>query len=233
MDCANTNLILGTIFIAKYEIKNNLIEVEEMAINLQKGQRVDLTKGNPGLTKILVGLGWDPVESKGGGGLFGGLFGGSSGGANIDCDASVIMLGDQDKLRNKNDVVYFGNLKSGDGSVHHTGDNITGHGDGDDEQIVVELNRIPSTIQKLVFIVNIYDCVKRKQHFGMIRNAFIRVVNSSNNQELIKYNLTDDYNGKTSLVVGEIYRHGAEWKFAAVGTGTNAAGLSEVVRSYS
>ncbi|MFZ7944205.1 MULTISPECIES: TerD family protein [Bacillaceae] len=203
-----------------------------MAINLQKGQRVDLTKGNPGLSKIMVGLGWDPVQSGGGGGLFGGLFGGG-GSANIDCDASVIMLGANDRLQNNKDVIYFGNLKSNDGSVQHTGDNLTGDGDGDDEQIIVDLARVPSTIQKLVFVVNIYDCVKRKQHFGMIKNAFIRIVNPNNNQELIHYNLTDNYGGLTCLVTGEIYRHGNEWKFAAIGSGTNAASLSEVVRSFS
>jgi stress response protein SCP2 len=203
-----------------------------MAINLQKGQRVDLTKSNPGLSKILVGLGWDPVQSGGGGGLFGSLFGGGSA-ANVDCDASVIMLGANDKLQNNKDVIYFGNLKTNDGSVQHTGDNLTGDGDGDDEQIVVDLSRVPSTIQKLVFVVNIYDCVKRKQHFGMIQNAFIRVVNPSNNQELIHYNLSDNYSGLTCLVAGEIYRHGNEWKFAAVGTGTTAGSLSEIVRTYS
>jgi len=203
-----------------------------MAINLQKGQRVDLTKSNPGLSKILVGLGWDPVQSGGGGGLFGGLFGGG-GAANIDCDASVIMLGANDRLQNNKDVIYFGNLKSNDGSVQHSGDNLTGDGDGDDEQIMVDLSRVPSHIQKLVFVVNIYDCVKRKQHFGMIQNAFIRIVNPSNDQELIHYNLTDNYSGLTCLVTGEIYRHGNDWKFAAIGSGTNAASLSEVVRSYS
>ncbi|MGD6845016.1 TerD family protein [Bacillus infantis] len=202
-----------------------------MAINLQKGQRVDLTKGNPGLSKIMVGLGWDPIENKGGGGLLGSLFGGG-GGANVDCDASVIMLGENDKLRNNSDVIYFGNLKSSDGSVQHTGDNLTGEGDGDDEQINVDLSRVPSHVQKLVFVVNIYDAVKRKQHFGMIRNAYIRIVNPMGREELIHYNLTDDYSGKTSLVVGELYRHGTDWKFAAVGTGTNAPGLSDVVRSY-
>jgi stress response protein SCP2 len=202
-----------------------------MAINLQKGQRVDLTKGNPGLSKIMVGLGWDPVQKSGGGGLFGGLFGGG-GGANVDCDASVIMLGANDKLQSNNDVIYFGNLKSRDGSVSHSGDNLTGAGEGDDEQVFIELSKVPGNIEKLVFVVNIYDAVKRKQHFGMIRNAFIRVVNPANNQELIHYNLTDDYSGKTSLIVGEIYRHGSEWKFGAVGTGTNASGLSEVIRSY-
>jgi stress response protein SCP2 len=206
--------------------------VNEMAINLQKGQRVDLTKSNPGLSKILVGLGWDPVQSGGGGKLFGSLFGGG-GTANVDCDASVIMLGANDRLQNNKDVIYFGNLKSNDGSVQHSGDNLTGDGDGDDEQIVVDLSRVPASIQKLVFVVNIYDCVKRKQHFGMIQNAFIRVVNPSNQQEMIRYNLSDDYNGRTSLVAGEIYRHGTEWKFGAIGSGTNAASLSEVVKSYS
>ncbi|EFV77714.1 TerD family protein [Cytobacillus oceanisediminis] len=203
-----------------------------MAINLQKGQRVDLTKGNPGLSKIMVGLGWDPVQNSGGGGLLGSLFGGG-GGANIDCDASVIMLGENGKLKSNKDVIYFGNLKSSDGSVQHSGDNLTGAGDGDDEQVMVDLSRVPAHVHKMVFVVNIYDSVKRKQHFGMIQNAFIRVVNSGNNQELIKYNLTDDYSGKTSLIVGEIYRHGGDWKFAAVGTGTASPGLSDVVRSYS
>ena len=206
--------------------------MNELAINLQKGQRVDLTKTNPGLSKITVGLGWDPVQSGGGSGLFGGLFGGGSA-ANVDCDASVIMLGANDKLQNNKDVIYFGNLRSNDGSVQHSGDNLTGDGDGDDEQIMIDLSKVPPQIQKLIFVVNIYDCVKRKQHFGMIRNAFIRVVNPGNQQELIHYNLTDNYSGLTCLVTGEIYRHGNEWKFAAIGSGTNAAGLSEVVRSYS
>lgn len=204
-----------------------------MAINLQKGQRVDLTKGNPGLTKIMVGLGWDPVQSGGGGKLFGGLFGGGASSSNVDCDASVIMLGANDKLQHNKDVIYFGNLKSNDGSVQHSGDNLTGDGDGDDEQVMIDLSRVPANIQKLVFVVNIYDCVKRKQHFGMIQNAFIRVVNPTTNQELLHYNLTDNYSGLTCLVTGEIYRHGNEWKFAAIGSGTNAASLSEVVRSYS
>lgn len=200
-----------------------------MAINLQKGQRVDLTKSNPGLSKIMVGLGWDPVKN-GGGGLFSALFGGGS--ADIDCDASVIMLGENDKLQNNNDVVYFGNLRSRDGSVQHSGDNLTGAGDGDDEQIAVDLSKVPANIQKLVFVVNIYDCVKRRQHFGMIRNAFIRIVNPGNYQEMLHYNLTDDYSGKTCLIAGEIYRNGNEWKFAAVGNSTNAASLGEVVRMY-
>ncbi|WP_312472980.1 TerD family protein [Neobacillus sp.] len=203
-----------------------------MAINLQKGQRVDLTKSNPGLSKVLVGLGWDPVQTSSGGGLFGSLFGGGSA-PNVDCDASVIMLDANDRLQNNKDVIYFGNLRSNDGSVQHTGDNLTGDGDGDDEQIIVDLSKVPSRIQKLVFVVNIYDCVKRKQHFGMIQNAFIRVVNPGNHQELIHYNLSDNYSGLTCLVAGELYRHGNEWKFGAVGTGTTAGSLSEIVRTYS
>ena len=201
-----------------------------MAINLQKGQRVDLTKGNAGLSKIMVGLGWDPVESKGGG-LLGGLFGG--GNANVDCDASVLMLNDQGKIANKKDVIYYGNLKSADQSVVHTGDNITGEGEGDDEQILMELTKIPQNIQKLVFVVNIYDCVKRKQHFGLIKNAFIRIVNPSNGQEMIHYNLSENYSGKTSLLVGELYRHSGEWKFAALGEATTDSSLSDLVKRYS
>jgi len=203
-----------------------------MAINLQKGQRVDLTKGNPGLSKILIGLGWDPVQQSKGGGLLGALFGGGQA-ASIDCDASVIMVNEQGKVQANSDVIYFGNLKSRDGSVQHTGDNLTGDGDGDDEQIHVELSKVPVHIHKLVFVVNIYDAVKRKQHFGMIQNAFIRIVNPLTNQALIHYNLTDDYAGKTSLIVGELYRNGQDWKFAAVGTGTNAGSLGELVKSFS
>jgi len=210
-----------------------MIEVIGLAINLQKGQRVDLTKGNPGLTKIMVGLGWDPVESKGGkGGLFGSLFGGGGASVNVDCDASVILLNENEKLKSNSDIIYFGNLISSDGSIQHTGDNVTGDGAGDDEQIHIDLSRIPATVHKLVFVVNIYDCMKRKQHFGMIKNAFIRIENPANREEMIHYNLSDDYNGKTSLIVGEIYRSGSDWKFAAVGNGTSAPSLSELVRSY-
>ncbi len=200
-----------------------------MAINLQKGQRVDLTKGNKGLSRIVVGLGWDPVQ-KSGGGLLGGLFKGPS--AEIDCDASVLMLGANDKFRKKEDLIYYGNLRSPNGSVVHTGDNITGEGEGDDEQIIIELNLIPADVQKLVFVVNIYDCVRRKQDFGLIENAFIRAVNGGSNEELIRYNLSDNYAGKTTLVAGEIYRSNDEWKFAAIGEGTHDASLSEIVNRY-
>lgn len=203
-----------------------------MGINLQKGQRIDLTKKNPGLSQIMVGLGWDPVKKTSGGGLLAGLFGGGSKNAEIDCDASVIMLDSNDKLARNQDLIYFGNLRSTCGSVVHTGDNLTGEGEGDDEQIIVNLGLVPANIQKLVFVVNIYDCIRRKQDFGLIQNAYIRVTNGSNNQEIIRYNLTDDYAGKTTLVVGEIYRHSGEWKFAAIGEGTHDASLSEIVKKY-
>ena len=207
-----------------------------MSINLQKGQRVDLTKGNAGLNKIYVGLGWDPVQqaaSGGGGGFLKGLFGGGGASAarEVDCDASVLML-KNDKITANTDVIYFGNLKSANGAVAHSGDNLTGAGDGDDEQVVIELNSIPAEYNRLVFVVNIYDAKGRNQHFGMIQNAFIRVVNRSNNQELLKYSLTDNYANQTSLITGEIYRHGDEWKFAATGTGTQAGSLKEVIASY-
>lgn len=205
------------------------------SINLQKGQKIDLTKGNPGLSKLLIGLGWDEAPKAGGGGkgLLGGLLGGGGGGSQIDCDASVIMLSANDKLTNKAHLIYFGNLKSPDGSVQHSGDNLTGAGDGDDEQIQVDLSRVPAEIQKMVFVVNIYDCQKRKQDFGLISNAFIRVANSSSNQELCRFNLSDNYAGKTALICAEVYRHNNEWKFAAIGEGTNEASLSELARRYS
>jgi stress response protein SCP2 len=202
-----------------------------MAISLQKGQKIDLTKGNPGLNRLMIGLGWDPVQNGGGGGFLKGLFGGGGGG-NIDCDASVFMLNQNKKLTKKENLIYFGNLKSKCGSVRHSGDNLTGQGDGDDEQVFVELNKIPADVNYLVFVVNIYDCVKRKQDFGMIKNAFIRVVNNDNNQELVKFNLTDNYAGKTTLIVGEVYRHNSEWKFAAVGEGTTDASLGNLSQRF-
>lgn len=200
-----------------------------MAINLQKGQKISLTKDNEGLSRIMVGLGWDPV-AQGGKGLLGSLFGG--GAPNVDCDASVFLVDANGKVRSKEEIVYFGNLKHRSGSVQHMGDNLTGDGDGDDEQIVIELQKIPQDIARLIFVVNIYDCIKRRQHFGMIKNAFIRVVNLSNNQEMLRYNLTDDYSNRTALIVGEIYRNGTEWKFGALGEGDNSSNLGELVNRY-
>ncbi len=199
-----------------------------MAINLVKGQKIDLTKGNAGLNQIMVGLGWDPVNS--GKGLLGSLFGG--GNKDIDCDASAILLGAGDKLLNNKDVVYFGNLTHPSKSVRHMGDNLTGDGDGDDEQIFVELKSVPASVEKIVFVVNIYDCISRRQDFGMIQNAFIRIVDHSTGSELIRFNLTDNYKGYTSLIVGEVYRHDNEWKFAAVGNGSTDSSLKNIVGRY-
>jgi stress response protein SCP2 len=199
-----------------------------MAINLQKGQRIDLTKGNANLSRIMVGLGWDPVDQSSGG-LFGGIFGSKA--PDIDCDASVIML-QNDRFVYKDDLIYFGNKTSNCRSVVHSGDNLTGEGDGDDEVIMIDLHSIPARYNRLIFVVNIYDCVRRKQDFGMIRNAYIRVVNPQTKQEMVRYNLTDDYKGFTTLITGEIYRHNGEWKFAAIGEGTTDRSLSEIVRRY-
>jgi stress response protein SCP2 len=201
-----------------------------MSINLVKGQKIDLSKGTSGLSKIMVGLGWDPVEKKSG--LLGGLFGGSSAAAEVDCDASAILLDEKGKLSNNKNLIYFGNLNNPNRSIIHQGDNLTGDGDGDDEQIMLELKTIPEDVKRVVFVVNIYDCQKRKQDFGMIKNAFIRVVDMAGNKELCKFNLTEDYAGKMSLLVGEIYRNNAEWKFGALGEATLEGSLSEIIRKF-
>ncbi len=195
-----------------------------MSISLQKGQKVSLSKDNAGLSKIVVGLGWDEAPQK-----KTWLFGG--GNETIDCDASAIML-KGGKLADKADLVYFGNLKHRSGSVQHMGDNLTGEGDGDDEQIVIDLDRVPAEYDKIVIVVNIYDAVKKKQDFGMIQNAFVRLVDSRNNTELLKYNLTDDYSQMTAIIFGEVYRHNGEWKFAAVGQGTSDPGLGQLAGRY-
>ncbi|TKG92292.1 TerD family protein [Puteibacter caeruleilacunae] len=200
-----------------------------MAINLTKGQRIDLTKKGDSLDRVHVGLGWDAVGA-GGGGLLSKIFG--AGGADIDCDASVLMLDENDKLASIKHLIYFGNLKSKCKSVQHLGDNLTGDGDGDDEVINVSLKKVPGHIHKLVFVVNIYDCLKRKQHFGMIKNAFIRILDKKTGKELIIYKLSDDYKNKTALIAGEIYRHGGEWKFNAIGQGTNDTEIQSIVNKY-
>ncbi|PEZ00888.1 stress protein [Bacillus sp. AFS018417] len=197
-----------------------------MPIILEKGQKIDLTKGQPGLTKLQVGLGWDPMEKSGG--FLSSLFGSKP---NIDCDASVIML-ENDRFLNKHDLIYFGNKLSSCGSIVHSGDNLTGEGAGDDETIFVELSKVPSRVNRLIFVVNIYDCVNRRQDFGMIRNAYIRIQNPQTHEELIRYNLTDNYGGKTTLITGEIYRDNSEWKFSAIGDGAQAKNLSEIVTRY-
>ncbi|MDR0804275.1 MAG: TerD family protein [Oscillospiraceae bacterium] len=194
-----------------------------MSVILSKGQKVDLTKTAPGLNQIIIGLGWDPVKQKGG------FF--SAKPPEIDCDASALLL-QSGKLLGAQDIVYFGNLQHKSGAIWHTGDNITGDGDGDDEQLIVKLQSIPAEYDRIVFVVNIYQAVQRKQHFGLVQNAFIRIVNGGNNQELLKYNLSENYNGYTSMIFGEVYRHNGEWKFGALGQPTNDPGLAELSRNY-
>ena len=195
-----------------------------MSVSLQKGQKVSLSKDNAGLSKVVVGLGWDEAPQKRG-------FFNLGKQADIDCDASAILL-HEGKLIYKEDVVYFGNLRHPTGTVQHMGDNLTGAGEGDDEQIIVDLASIPAEYDKIVVVVNIYQAVQRHQHFGMIRNAFIRIVDARTNQELCKYNLTENYNGMTAMIFGEIYRHNGEWKFNAIGQGTTDPGLGELVGRY-
>ena len=201
-----------------------------MSVSLQKGQQVSLSKeGKEGLNRVIVGLGWDEAQPQRGGGLFGGLF--SAPTQSIDCDASALML-QNGKLTDKGDIVYFGNLRHRSGAVQHMGDNLTGAGAGDDEQIVIELDRVPAEYDRIVMVVNIYQAMARKQHFGMIRNAFIRIVDARNNQELCRYNLSENYDDMTAMIFGEVYRHNGEWKFNAIGQATKDPGLGELSRRY-
>lgn len=194
-----------------------------MSVSLQKGQKVSLSKDNAGLSKVIIGLGWDEVKRKTG------LFAPKP--QPIDCDASAIAL-IGGKLTYKEDLVFFNNLRHPTGTIEHMGDNLTGAGEGDDEQIVVDLARIPAEYDRIVLVVTIYQAVERKQHFGMIENAFIRLVNASNNTEMCRYNLTEDYSGMTAMIFGEVYRHNGEWKFNAIGQGTNDPGIVDVARRY-
>lgn len=200
-----------------------------MSVSLQKGQKVSLSKDHAGLSKIIVGLGWDEAQQSSKG-LFGSLLGGSSHQA-IDCDASAFLL-QNGKIVDKSDVVYYGNLNHKSRTVMHQGDNLTGAGEGDDEQIVIDLASVPQEYDRIVIVANIYQAVQRRQHFGMIRNAFIRLVDARNNNEMCKYNLTDDYSGMTAIIFGEVYRHNGEWKFNAIGQGTNDPGLGELSQRY-
>lgn len=194
-----------------------------MSVSLQKGQKVSLSKDNAGLSKVMIGLGWDEVEQKRG------LFAPKP--QPIDCDASAFLL-KGGRLMAKEDIIYFGNLRHYTGTVQHMGDNLTGAGDGDDEQILVDLAQIPADYDKIVIVVNIYQAMKRHQHFGMIRNAFIRLVDGRNNNEMCRYNLTEDYSGMTAMIFGEVYRHNGEWKFNAIGQGTNDPGLGELAARF-
>ncbi|MEZ3503246.1 MAG: TerD family protein [Lachnospiraceae bacterium] len=194
-----------------------------MSISLQKGQKVSLSKERAGLSQVIIGLGWDEVQQKKG------FFAPKP--LPIDCDATAFVL-QNGKLVDKEDIVYFGNLRHKSGTIQHMGDNLTGAGEGDDEQIIVDLARVPAQYDRIVIIVNIYQARERQQHFGMIRNAFIRLVDGRNQSEMCRYNLTDDYSGRTAMIFGEVYRHNGEWKFNAIGQGTNDNSIGDVVNRY-
>ena len=199
-----------------------------MAVNLTKGQKVSLVKADgKKLTKLMVGLGWDAAVAEGG--FFKKLFNGKK---DIDCDASVFMCKGGKLVDSTNDIVYFGNLKHKSGAVQHMGDNLTGDGDGDDEEIKVDLEKIPPSYDKLIFVVNIYKAVERKQHFGMIKNAFIRIVDDETGEELCRYNLSDNYDNMLAMVAGEVYKKNGEWKFNAIGNGTTDSGLSSLSQRF-
>jgi len=188
-----------------------------MPINLQKGQKVSLTKGNPGLSKVVVGLGWDVNQFDTGG--------------SFDLDAAAFLVTDSGKVSKPEDFVFYGNLTHPSGSVQHLGDNLTGEGDGDDEQIKVNLTGVPANITKIVFTVTIYDAEVRRQNFGQVNNAFIRIYNENTGEEMLRYDLGEDFSIETAAVFGELYRNGNEWKFNAIGSGYQG-GLAALCASF-
>lgn len=188
-----------------------------MAINLSKGQKVDLTKGNPGLKNLLVGLGWDTNQF--------------DGGADFDLDASVFLLGENGKTITEKDFIFYGNLEHESGSVKHMGDNLTGEGDGDDEEVKVDLSVVPANISRIAFTVTIHEAEARRQNFGQVSNSYIRILDESTNTEIIHYDLGEDFSIETAVVVGELYRHGGEWKFNAIGSGYQG-GLAALCGSF-
>ena len=187
-----------------------------MSVSLTKGANVSLTKEAPGMTNVLVGLGWDARTTTG---------------DDFDLDASALLLKSDGKVLSNEYFVFFNNTKSPDGAVEHTGDNLTGEGDGDDESIKVNLVGLPGEADKVVFTVSIYDAETRNQSFGQVQNAFIRVVNSADNNELARFDLTEDASTETAMVFGELYRNQAEWKFRAIGQGY-ASGLRGIALDY-
>ncbi|MNW23423.1 Stress response protein SCP2 [compost metagenome] len=193
-------------------------------ISLVKGQKIDLTKGKANLTKVIAGLGWDPAVPKG---FFGRLKQ-----TNIDCDASALMLDENGRLTKDTNLVCFHNKQSQCRSVIHSGDNLTGQGEGDDEQIMINLTAVPADVHKILIVVNIYDCENRRQDFGMIERAYIRILDGGNSQELVRFNLSDNYGGMTALICGELYRHNNDWKFSAIGEGAHAVHINELARRY-
>ena len=193
-----------------------------MSVSLQKGQKVSLTKDNAGLSRIIIGLGWDEVEQKRG------FFAPKP--QEIDCDASAILL-TNGRLVDKNDIVYFGNLTNSSRTVMHQGDNLTGAGEGDDEQIKIDLSKVPPEITKIAFAATIYDAENRKQNFGQVNNAFIRIYNEVTGEEIMRYDLGEDFSIETAVVFGELYKNGNEWKFNAIGSGYQG-GLAALCANY-
>ena len=195
-----------------------------MAINLKKGQRISLTKEDPGLKQIMCGLGWDVAPRTGG------FFGRNK---QFDLDSSVICLNADKKITDLKDLIYFGNLRHSSSAIAHQGDNLTGAGEGDDEVINIDLPLIPPSISYLVFTINIYKCNERHQDFSMVNNAFVRLVNRANNKELARYNLSGaEYQGMTGMILAEVYRKDNDWKMAALGNGFKVSTLADLAKIY-
>ena len=188
-----------------------------MPVSLQKGQKVSLTKGNPGLNQVVIGLGWDINQYDTGG--------------DFDLDAAAYLLTDTGRVSRQEDFVFFGNLVHPSGSVQHMGDNTTGAGDGDDEQIKINLSSVPENITKIAFTATIYEAESRRQNFGQINNAFIRIYNEANGEELLRYDLGEDFSIETAVVFGELYKNNGEWKFNAIGSGYQG-GLAALCANY-
>ncbi|GIN60861.1 hypothetical protein J27TS8_08540 [Robertmurraya siralis] len=187
------------------------------SINLSKGQRIDLTKTNPGLTRVIVGLGWDTNRY--------------DGGQDFDLDASAFLTDENGRATQDLDFVFYNNLIHPSGSVEHTGDNRTGEGDGDDEQIKIDFSKVPANINKIAITVTIHDAEQRSQNFGQVSNAFVRVVNADTNQEVLRYDLGEDFSVETAVVICELYKHNGDWKFNAVGSGFSG-GLAALCRNF-
>ncbi len=188
-----------------------------MSVCLSKGQKISLTKDNPGLKNIMVGLGWDINRYDTGG--------------DFDLDAAAFMLGIEGVCPSDKEFIFYGNLEHSSGAVKHMGDNLTGDGEGDDEQIQIDLSLVPQNIERIAFTVTIYDADTRRQNFGQVSNAFIRIVDVSTGQELIRYDLGEDFSIETAVVVGELYKNGSEWKFNAIGSGFQG-GLGALCANY-
>lgn len=188
-----------------------------MAITLSKGQKVSLTKGNPGLKHLVVGLGWDTNKY--------------DGGFDFDLDSAAFLLGESGKVNNDADFIFYNNLKHSSGAVIHLGDNLTGEGDGDDEQIKVDLSLVPANVNKIAFTVTIHEALERRQNFGQVSNSYVRVVNEDTKEELLNYELGEDFSIETAVVVCEIYRHNGEWKFNALGSGFEG-GLEALCKNF-